>query len=211
MKFITLILVVASLPLSSLEAQTSIAFQGGLNVANLSDPGNLVPGAVWSTRLGFVGTVSIDLPLGSRVSISPGLRFVQKGTKSDWALWVTGRVQTTLTNNYLELPIYAKYSLLSTETRLSILLGPSLGYLLSSQTSGSTQYYGPFSHDVKEDYKRYDLSLDAGFEIQTPVNHTISLVGAATYSFGLVKISQKGSNEQTRDIRLTIGAAYSLD
>jgi hypothetical protein len=211
MKLVMAVFLVSIMSCSILDAQTQIICQAGLNVANLSNPGNLAPGAVWSTRTGFVGLVAIDLPLGAHITLSPGVRFVQKGTKSQFSLDVTGTINSTLTNNYLEVPVYLKYALLNSGTRFSILLGPSFGHLLSSKAVGTVEKQGPFDVDVKQDYKPNDLSLDGGLELQTPITRTISIVGSVTYSYGLIKISEHGSDEETRDIRIMVGAAYAIN
>ena len=211
MRLLICVLLVANISVLSANAQISIACQGGMNIANLTDPGNLIAGGVWSTRIGFVGLVSANFPVGGGFSVNPGFRFVQKGTNSAWSHFSVGNVESRLTITYLELPVYVKYALINSQTRFSVLLGLSLGYLLSSQAKGTIQSQGPFTFDVKEDYKSIDFSLDAGLEFETPIDRTFSMIGAATYAFGLAKINRRGSNEQTRDIRVTIGAAYSFN
>jgi hypothetical protein len=191
-------------------AQVSFEIQGGLNIANLSNPGNLVPGAVWSSRIGFVGSASTTFKLTDILLISPGMRFVQKGTKSEWAGSPVGQVRSTLTNNYLELPVYLKMEITELPTQLSIVGGPAFSYLLSSRLEGTTQMFGFESFDVKADYKSYDASIDLGFSVQTPLVNNIALLATGIYSYGFIKIDERQSDEQTRDFRFTIGASYSL-
>jgi hypothetical protein len=210
MRLLICVLVLACIPLFHAHAQISIACQGGMNFANLSDPGNLAPGAVWSTRGGSVGLISANFPIGGGFSVTPGFRFVQKGTKADWTAPGLGTFASNLNNSYLELPVYAKYDLIDGQFRLSLLMGPSLGYLVSSRGEATISSVGHFLVDMKEYYKSYDCSVDAGLECATPISATFAIVGSATYSMGLVKIYDMGGNERTRDIRVMVGVAYSF-
>ena len=206
--WITLSIIVCVL---SGRAQESIEVQGGVNIANLSDPGNLVAGAVWKSRLGFTGGILANIVIGDRIFICPGLRFVQKGTKSEWSSAMTGDVKSTVTNNYLELPVYLKYEVADFGSHLFLMGGPSFSYLLSSRSDGTWQLFdGNFSADTKEQYKSYDISFDLGLSAQTPLSDKVAIVATGLYSYGFVKIGTMGSNEQTRDIRVMIGVSYSL-
>jgi hypothetical protein len=210
MRRITCILILVCVPLIHGTAQISIACQGGANFANLTDPGNLAPGAVWSTQVGFVGLVSANFPIGAGWSVSPGIRFVQKGTRSDWSLSPYGAFAINVYHNYVEMPVYLKYLLTESHVRLSLLVGPSLGHLISSRAKGTITSEGKVSYDLTEDYKSYDCSVDAGLECQTPLSESIAIVGNAAYSLGLVEIYKMGGHERTRDIRVMVGVSYSL-
>lgn len=202
------LLLVVFLPLF-LQSQSVIEIQGGTNIANLSNPNNLIAGAVWKTRVGFIGGVSTVFNLSENVFINPGLRFVQKGTKSEWTSFMTGDVKATLTNNYLELPVYIKYEFANISSQLFAIGGPSFAYLLSSTMEGKTQFQGNSSTDSKNLYKTYDVTFDLGISLQSPINEKISLLASAMYSFGFVKVS-KNSDEGTRDVKLLVGLSYLL-
>jgi hypothetical protein len=200
-------------------AQTFIEFQAGVNMANLSNPDNLVAGADWHTRYGFVALASVSFPISSGLLISPGLRFVQKGTQFKWWSDFAGNVEGTLTNNYIELPIHLRYELSVIDSRLFVVGGPSLGYLIRSQTDATMQFSVPYSaietnehlsSDSKKNYKSYDVSIDVGFMFQIPLTGSFAIIASVEYSLGLVKVSQYGSNEQTRDLRVTLGTSYSI-
>jgi hypothetical protein len=208
MKRVSLALVGAILFALAARAQLSIECQGGVNLANLSNPGNLVAGAVWQTRIGFAAMASMNISLTDKMLISPGLRFVQKGTESKWWSNVTGSVQATVTNSYIEVPVYLKYELVDFGSKLFVLGGPAFAFLATSKTEGTVQFNGSNSLDTKEDYKSYDFSFDIGLAFQAPVSETLSIVATGAYSFGLVKIDQRGSDEQTRDVGVTLGALY---
>jgi len=210
MKRATLIIVTILLSALSGQAQVSLEVQGGLDIANLSDPGNLIEGAVWKSRFGFAGTASTSIQIMDGLLFSPGFRFVQKGTKSEWSSSSTGQVNAALTNNYLELPVYLKWEIADFTSKLFVTGGPTLSYLLSSRMEGTSQLYGSSFRDARDDYKSYDASFDIGLSMQTPLGSNIALLATGLYSYGLVKISDLGSNEQTRDLRLLIGISYFL-
>jgi hypothetical protein len=208
-KIISFFILILLLSFSS-QSQTFIEIQGGTNIANLSDPGNLVPGGVWKSRIGFVGGFATTFNLTDKLIINPGIRYVQKGTKSEWSSSFTGNVKGTLTNNYLELPIYIKYEFANIGSKLFAIGGPSFAYLINSTMEGDTQLFGSSSVDSKQDYKSYDITFDFGFSSSTKINKRISFLVSAMYSFGFIKISKLGSNEATRDVKILVGLSYIL-
>jgi hypothetical protein len=202
-------------------AQTVLEFQAGLNVASLSDPGNLAPTAVWNTRTGFIGAVSTNFGLSDEFSINSGLRFVQKGMKSEFFWPTEGMIRGTLTLNYLEVPVYIKFKIADLGTRLFVFGGPTFSYLLHSKQEANSDLHGDVSggSDAGIKYKNYDASVDVGLSTQTPFSADLSILATAFYSYGLVKISDTisdgsgwsmatNTNEKTRDIRVMIGVAY---
>jgi len=211
MKRVVFILATVFLGAFSAFGQVSIECQGGLNFANLSDPGNLIEGAVWSTHVGGVGEALVNIPLTDRLFLSSGLRYVQKGTESNWSSGMTGKVEATVRNSYLELPLHLKYAVLDVGPRLFILGGPSVGYLMNSRTEATVQLYGSTSSDTKEEYKSYDVTLDIGLELAIPVISSWSVVAAGSYSFGIVKVQNMESHAQTRDVGLTLGVQYAFN
>ncbi len=150
MKRTTFIIAIILLFPLSMRAQISLQVHGGLNIANLSDPGNLVEGAVWKSRLGLVASASTSIPMTDRLSISPGLRFVQKGTRSEWSSFSTGHVDAKVTNSYLELPAYLEWRVLAFGARLYVVVGPTFSYLLNSRMEATTQLYGESHSNVVE-------------------------------------------------------------
>jgi hypothetical protein len=212
MKHLAHTLVTLILVFTSLQAQSSIDIQGGLNITKFSAPGNLVPGAVWTNRIGFVGGWALSFPLADELFLSPGLRFVDKGVKSQWSGgdFMIGNVETNVTNAYLEVPIYLKYRFVDNGSQLFVIGGPAVGYLMRSRSDVTTDVLGSESFDTKGDYKSYDISIDFGLFCQIPVAKSLAIAATGAYSIGVVKISQMGSNERTRDVRVTVGVLYSF-
>ena len=87
----------------SANAQNLVGIQGGINFANLSNPGNLAEGAVWTTRMGFVGGAFASIHIGFGLSLQPEIRFVQKGTDAEFDAPSYGHVTSSVTNSYVEI------------------------------------------------------------------------------------------------------------
>lgn len=192
--------------LAGAEAQIAIEFRGGVNVADLSDPGNLAEGAVWKTRTGVIGGGGITVSIAERLAFASGVRFVQKGMKPHWYY-----ATITVTNNYFEIPLYLTYDLLNFGSVLAVEAGPSLGILLSSNSEGFIRDVGYESFDTKADYKTYDVTLDCGLSLRTPVTETLGIVITGAYSHGIVNVQQIDSRAQSRDVRVMVGVSYALE
>jgi hypothetical protein len=85
--------------------------EGGFNVASLN--GQQTPGAVYASRLGFVGGLFLQLPLGTSLSLRPEVLYSQKGGKIngvDYAL------------DYVEIPVLLNVNVIGP---LGLLMGPS--------------------------------------------------------------------------------------
>jgi hypothetical protein len=198
------------MPFFTLHAQVSIACQGGINFANLYDHGILVPGAVWSTQRGVAGLLSVDLPIGAGFSVSPGIRFVQKGTRSDYSYAPYGDFAINAYLNYLEVPIDVKFALTHGPIRISLLVGESIGYLVSARAEGTITSEGNVSFDVRGQYQPYTCCVDAGVECVAPVSGPFAVVGSAEYSLGLTGINKAMGDTKTKDIRVMLGVAYAF-
>jgi hypothetical protein len=204
MRFIISYFVLSVLILSIADSQYAIEFQGGTNIANLSNPGHLAQSATWTTRLGFVGEALTTFTISNDCNLQTGLRFIQKGTKANFDF-----INSTVTINYVELPIYAQYQLGNFSPRLFIVAGPAFSYLTNAYMQGTSSIYGSYSHSSIEQFQSYDISLDAGLSLRNPISEHFSVVGSAMYSNGFVKIDKvPDSNEKTRDVRIAIGFAY---
>jgi hypothetical protein len=147
--------------------------------------------------------------LTDRLLFSPGLRFVQKGTTSEWSSWL-GQIDATATYNYLELPVYLEWEVADFNSKLFIIGGPVISYLLSSRLEGNGKIIGSVSSDTKENYKSYDASFDLGCSLRTPLNQDMAFIITGLYSYGFINISDLGSKEKTRDVRFMVGVSYRL-
>jgi len=95
----------------------SLGVEGGFNLSSFNGS---TPGAIYASRLGFVGGAFLSLPLGSSLAIQPELLYAQKGGKingNDYQL------------DYVELPVLLDITLLGP---LGLLAGPAFNVNLSS-------------------------------------------------------------------------------
>jgi len=204
MRSISAFFVLSVLISSVADSQYAIELQGGTNIANLSNPTHLDPSATWTTRVGVVGEALTTFTVSDEWNLQTGLRFIQKGTKTHFSL-----INSTVTINYVELPIYAQYQLANFFPRIFIVGGPAFSYLTNAYMQGTSSIYGSYSHNSIQQFQSYDISLDAGLSIRNPISEHFSIVGSAMYSNGFVKIDKvPDSNEKTRDVRIAIGLAY---
>ncbi len=194
---------------TSARTQTWILLEGGLNIANQSDPGSLVEGTVWSPHVGFLGGVSATFTMYAGITIESGIRFVQKGLISDWSTIPTGSVHAILTSNYLDVPIYVGIGLVDFGPQLCLIAGPAFSYLLSAHSDAIIQNMGHFSLDRKSWYYSYDATLDGGLRLTRLLSDKYRLQLTGLYSLGVVKLDTHGSNEKTRDIRIALGIGYA--
>ena len=192
---------------TSANSQYSIEFEFGANLANSSKPPFPIedPSAIWTTGTGFVGGLSIDYSISNPFSVQTGIRFIQKGTKIDYS----GN-NNIITHNYIEIPVYARFEIINFGSHLLLTGGPTYSLLTNSYIQTSSSIYGSMSHNTNEQYKPYDISFDAGLELENPISERVSFIVSTKYSFGFIKIDKISSYEESRDLRLTLGLAYLL-
>ena len=135
-------------------AQTSLGFIGGLNLANVSiDPDMDVD---WKNLNGFAAGGVLDFQLGDAASIQLEPMYLQKGTMAE-----EGDSKLEYKANYLEVPVLLKYSLGSGEAKPFILAGPSIGYLLDAKLK-ATEGSESMETDIKDVTSSIDFSLNFG-------------------------------------------------
>jgi hypothetical protein len=193
-----------------INAQSSIEIMTGVNMANRTIPDNLVDGDVWSTSTGFAFSSALTFDISETFSLSPGIRFIQKGVNAVFPFGPGVTVHGSVTNNYIELPVYLKYKIFESATRFFIIGGPTYSYLLSSHGT-STSEVGNGSSNDKAFYKSYDFSFDIGLRSETNITPDLSIVTGVSFSRGLVSISAYDKYEQSRDIRITIGLSRAFN
>ena len=103
-------------------SQISFAFRLGWNIATTKDviqfPKN---------RLGFYTGLASDISMNDKFSFIPELIYSSKGHRSTGN---TGTDKMVLRLNYLNIPLSIAYKV---DTKTKFLIGPELGYLLSSK------------------------------------------------------------------------------
>jgi hypothetical protein len=199
MKRITLaLLVLLGLALSETvhgQAQLAVGIKGGANFAsiNVSDPS-----ATWDGKTGFHGG-AFALFKFTKIGIQPELIFSQQGST------VKFQTQDLKANfTYMNIPVILK---LYTVAGINLQLGPQFGFLTSAESE-----YNPIDNtpqstsDVKDAYKKSDISLSMGIGWDLPLGITLD----ARYNLGLTPIEDDPSLEQTKNQVFQISVGYKL-
>ena len=199
------------------QAQIFIGGEVGGIRSNLTTPNNLAPGASWNFRFGFSAGVLLDLPISGDIRLQPEIQYIQKGfnvngTSTSPVFW-----KVAVTNSYIELPVYVKYSLGGNYLHWFLLGGPTLGYLISSN-SEITDYPGRNGNtDTKDMYKSYDLAISGGVGLEFPFSAGYYLVPTLRYYHGVIKVDEPPSGainatsqSYSRTIQLTIGIIFPI-
>lgn len=139
------------------QAQINVGLKAGINYVNNElvnpPPDYVTPN---SYRFGYHFGLFTNIKLADRFSLNPELAFSNKGSRYD--LDPTIRI-ANIHLNYLNLPILIEYELLD---KLSVEIGPELGYLLSAKAKTKTD-----TQDIKNIWDNdIDIGLSAGLKYQ---------------------------------------------
>ncbi len=186
-------------------AQTSLGFIGGLNLANVSiDPDMDVD---WKNLNGLAAGGVLDFQLGDAASIRLEPMYLQKGTMAE-----EGDNKLEYKANYLEVPVLLKYALGSGEAKPFILAGPSIGYLLDAKLK-ATEGSESMEMDIKDVTKSIDLSLNFGAGFLVPLGKNSCFI-TARYALGLTNANDDPEDSETdiktRGIQFLAGITFPL-
>ena len=170
-----------------LAAQPSFGLRAGLNVSTIRPDGD-VDLADRSAKLGFVGGVFAEVPVGSVVSIQPEVLYTQKGVNRD-------APNEDVSVDYIEVPVLVKAGLpVSDLLDVDVFAGPALAFKLGNDDEASTVRYnstnlgvvlgagvasGPFGVDARYTFSVQDATEG---ELNDFRHHVVSLTGV--YRFG---------------------------
>ena len=142
-------------------AQISFAPEAGLNLANMHwkfGDEKLDNGIKLGAKVG----VNVNIPVGDRLIVQPGLFYATKGMKSE-----DDDVKTNITLHYAEIPVNIIYMFNdANEGRFFVGAGPYLGIAISGKniTSGGTSAGTEdlkFGSDSTQDLGRFDYGAQA--------------------------------------------------
>lgn len=159
----------------------------GINFANLG--GSDVENS--KVRTGFVGGVYGGWPIANGFSFQPSLLYGMEGAKA------TGDVDFTLKMNYLRLPAMLRYAFPTTgTTKPFFAIGPSFGYQLSCDVSGSANGVSASAScdefsEGESQRKKFDVSgrIEGGMDFVVS-GRKLTLGGA--YSYGFTDVAKDG-------------------
>jgi hypothetical protein len=201
----------------TIQAQLLIGAEVGGTRSNLTTPNNLAPGASWNFHFGFSAGVFLDLPISGDISLQPEIQYIQKGFNLTGSSTSPVTWKNAVTNSYIEVPVYVKYKLCGNELRWYLLGGPTLGYLLSSNSEINNYPGYNGNHDTKNMYKSYDLTISVGVGLEYPLPSGYYLVPTLRYYHGVIKVDEPPSGiisatsqSYSRTIQLTVGIIFPI-
>ena len=114
-----------------------LGLKAGLNYSNVYDSQGEKFNA--DPKLGFVGGVSLAIPIGKFLGVQPEVLFSQKGFQASGTM-LGSEYNFTRTTTYIDVPLFFALKPLSS---LTILVGPEYSYLVKQRdvfTSTTTSY-----------------------------------------------------------------------
>jgi opacity protein-like surface antigen len=174
-RLITIVAAMAFVGVNAVAADTATApamhfgVHAGVNFANVTASTAGVSASA-DTMMGIQAGALAEFPLTDMFALQPELNFIQKGSK-------TGDVSTKL--NYIEVPVWAKAKFNVGGVKPFLMLGPSIGFLMSAKT-GDT--------DIKNNLKTIDFGLNFGGGAAFAVTDTMDLFLDLRYNLGLANI-----------------------
>jgi hypothetical protein len=204
-KLVLAILAFGSALTASAQSKTTFGVSGGVNFAKIvvSLEGSSISASTGSLTTFSVG-VFADAPVGSNLSIQPGLYYTGKGGSQS----ESGET-SKLKLYYLQLPVNIVYNVPVSAGKLFFGAGPYAAYGLSGkqEATGESSVDVKFGSDVSSDVKRTDFGATGlvGF------NFTNGLLLKANYDLGLSNIlptNEFGAKTKNRVFGLSVGYTF---
>lgn len=165
----------------------SVSVRAGANFSNIIKTGD----SNFSTdfKPGFHAGLGIDIPIVPALSFAPEILYSQKGYKADYSSVLGGETKYSVTTNFIDVPILAKFK----SGGFNLHLGPQVSFLTStteSWDSGSQQY----RETVKEDNSNLKKSIISGVVgLGIDVSPRVSFIGR--YALDFQKNNENGTSE----------------
>jgi hypothetical protein len=148
-------------------AKTSIGLKAGMNFSQLD---GLMFGSITCVNAG----IPAEFRFSKKFALQPEINFITKGGKEISRTYDNGfyyDLEDAFKINYLEIPLYTKFSFGSENVKLDLLTGPSVGFAINGMTSSKEMYYGK----IKSDSKSIDFEKDSVSRINFSVNFGIGI------------------------------------
>ena len=190
-----------------------IGVTAGLNVSNMTTKSD-GQSETNDFKAGFQVGVVADFAITENFSIIPELLFSQRGAKHEVKGDANNYEKSSMTLNYLQLPINAAYKFdVGMGSKLFIFAGPYLGYGLSGKTKWEDVFEGKKetgSENVKfgskeNDVKPFDFGVNAGVGYQYE-----KIFFKLQYNLGLANLSNaSGSSAKNTNIGVSVGYFFN--
>ncbi len=198
-----------------------VGIKAGINLASLSQDPDEATYEDYKAKsiLGFQGGLTVELPIGGPFAIQPEFLFIQKGGKSEYIINENNKLMTSVTYNYVEVPVLLKLKLGSTDgdgAGFYLIGGPFVGYSLTGKVKQELTVLGQTTTSEESiDYTDEDFNekrLDWGTSFGAGI-HLGKLFIDARYNLGINNLLDEDANNnndnkpylRTRGIGLTVG------
>jgi hypothetical protein len=210
MKKIVLTVALIAGIVTALSAQTRFGINAGAVLANLKGE-EAGEEQELDSKIGITAGIRADVPLSENFRFRPGLNFVQKGGKQEFDFLGT-QIKSTLTLNYLELPLNFVYNAPAGNGKFFIGAGPVFGFGISGknkvESGGEEQTEDINFGDAEDEVKSFEFAGNvlAGYECAS------GLYFQANYNPGFSNLSNAPDSElKTTYFGLRIGYFFGAD
>jgi hypothetical protein len=178
------------------QAQFSIGLKAGPNFANLNVHD---ANATYQNRTGWHGGAFVLIKF-AKVGIQPEVLFSQQGSTIKF-----NQQNLNANYSYVNIPIIVK---LYTVLGINLQIGPQFGFLTKAESDYNpvTQQRFSSTQDVKDDYKKSDMSLAMGVGWDLPFGLTLD----GRYNLGLTKLNNNASMQQTTNQVWQVSVGYKI-
>ena len=206
----------------SAKAQVTYGVRGGTAISNvrgsaitaLSTLTDITGGAIGqSSFTSFYAGGFVNIPMGSVISIEPGVTYAQTGTSLQGGLYLKGVEflgiggRAVALSHTLEVPLLLKAKLAK---GFSVYAGPQLNYLFSNNLTVRASVLGisvyKDKYDINNMYEPVNMSVSGGVQYQFPAGLTIE----AGYQHGVTRIIKEGSMD-VYGKSFRVGLSYPLN
>jgi hypothetical protein len=209
------------------QAQVKFGAHAGVNVASVnseSTSGTTTRKLKYDSKVGFTLGVVAEIPIATSLFFRPELNFIQKGGKNEESEVIFGTTystKSTISTNYLEIPLNILYKFEAGGGNIFVGAGPSIGYGLSGKdkfksTVGSTTTEDTYT--IKFDGKdnatatgndTHLKALDFGANFLAGYQLSNNLFFKASYTIGLSNISPDDNTSfKNKGFGFTIGYMF---
>lgn len=190
------------------ESPVTVGVRGGLDISS----GRGMDFDDTGSKFGGMGGVSVDFNFVRSFGINSGLFFVQKGVTTDGDFFNLGtgqmaeKIDSRITANFIQLPIYASYKLNLTDAdRFQLFFGPYIEYGVYGKATTKFKYMDGKDYkatvNIYDDsqYKRFQMGLGLGISM----THQQWVLGVQ-YQWNLTDIAS-GYPDHWNNFNISIG------
>lgn len=203
--------------ITSIKAQTSIGFFGGMNISKIDFGEVENPEHQFSHYPGLKGGLVIDLGLSPNFLLRFEPTYLQKGLKQSLIPSESGTTNPSdpeffarqLLLSYVAMPILLKWQAGTKSIRPYFLAGGEIG-LLTQATESIRNGNSKNEFSIKENFKSLDYGINAGFGIKIPAGKA-SFFLEGRKSIGLANIIPSDfSKTNTSNWQISTGISFNL-